>query len=150
MNKSLPYLMILLVTSISLAGCSAKMAQGPIFQNLEEKDKSKAIVYFYRADDVYGIQTLEDIPVICNDVKIGSLYRGGYFIYKTEPGNYKLYTEVKGAILDTTLETELKGNEIYFIKSVFRSVMLSNTNSLIIVKKDEALMELKNYRYQTN
>lgn len=149
MKKSFSYLMILLATIISLAGCSAKMAQGPIFQNLKEKDKSKAIVYFYRGDDVYGIKTLENIPVICNDNKIGYLYRGGYFIYKTEPGIYKFYTEVKGAILDTTLEIELKGNEIYFIKSVFRSILLSNTNSLIIVPEDEALMELKNYRYQT-
>ena len=130
-----------------LSGCAANVATGPVFEHVLEPDKTMATIYFYRSTDVYGIQTLDTIPVTVDGKVIGELCRGGYFFYKTRPGRYKFHTDIKGSILDTILEIDLKENNIYFMKSVFRSVVMSNTNSLHVISDTEAISELQNYRH---
>lgn len=145
-------LLILLFSLAMLAGCSAKLAEGPMFQqaSMEEPDPAMTTVYFYRGSDVYGIQSLETIPVLADGKEIGLLYRGGYFTWKAKAGKYELFTDVKGTILDNILEIELEENKTYFIRSVFRSVFLSNVNSLVVIPEQQAIDELKDFRHTTN
>jgi hypothetical protein len=140
------FLLNVLFLLLSLSGCAANVATGPVFDHVLEPEKAMATIYFYRSTDVYGIQTLDTIPVSMDGRVIGELYRGGYFIFKAHPGKYRLNTNIKGGILDTILEIELKENKVYFIKSVFRSVVMSNTNSLHVIEDNKAISELQNYR----
>ena len=131
---------------VILAGCTAT---GPTFSEQSsatpdlKPEPGKALVYVYRLDQFRGSGVTS--PFLDNGQQVGSLNRGGYITFQTDPGMHEFRTDV--IAVDEPLTLDVVEGQTYYLKIFTQGVwrMVFNT---VLVPKEEAIIDLREMRYQ--
>jgi len=110
MNK----ISILLLPIILLAvpGC---VTLGPQFSSLKESNPSKALVYIYRGDELWGSRNVTP-TILANDSPVAKLAYNGFIPIYLTPGKYTIKTKWGGgtSISDAHISETFEGGKTYF------------------------------------
>lgn len=102
---------VILGCILVLLGCDRTVKFNPSLNSLPEY---KASVVFYLESGKGLLNPSVAIPIIANDVEIGTLDTGEWLTKSLEPGTYKLHSQT--AAIDRVSNFTFEKGKVYFVK----------------------------------
>ena len=141
MNKNGMLSAIVLLSLLSLVGCAAGGGAKFNVSELEGISDKYAAVFFYRKADIFNILG-RDIPILANEVEIGSLYNGEYFKKSMMPGKHMIHSDMRNTI-DKISYFQFEAGNFYYVRFDYVNMFnLYYYSYFVIVPEEEALPEI--------
>lgn len=98
---NIKYYFYILISLLILSGCSTTL-KGPSFQSVESPPSDKGYVYIYWAEESKEAPGLT-FDILVNGEAITTMKRGGYYLYKAEPGQIDIEASPNFSLLNMAL-----------------------------------------------
>ena len=142
-------IILMLVLVMAVSGCAT-----PIFMDLKKRelhytpsgDPNKGLIYVYRDDEFFGCA--RGIYVTGNDVLIGGLNSGTYFVYEADPG--KIIISVQNWLGDDPSRTiDVKPGQKYYLKGSLKFGFWEPSPYIEIMYEQEGEAAIRSLTYAT-